>query len=241
MGHSPVGRAANRDARSGRKRPRARASRIAALACCIGLIPATLGAATLYWDADGNPANGAGGGSGTWDTSGRTWFNGVTNVAWSNAANYDAQFGGAGGEVTTAGDLTANSLTFTAGPYALLNPANSQKLIVTSGSIHVAAGVEVNIYVNLTNAVGVTNVGPGKLTLSRNNSFYGGLRVLEGTLSLSNKFQIGASGGSLSVDGGVLELTPAQAPQNQSVTGRTLFLGRDDRRPALTPGGVAVQ
>jgi autotransporter-associated beta strand protein len=198
------------------------------------------GAATLFWDADANPANGAGGGSGTWDTASLTWFDGTTNVAWNNAANHDAVFGGAGGVVTTAGDLTANTLTFATGPYVLFNSGNAQKLALTSGLISVAAGREANIYVNLTNAVGVTNVGiskigPGKLFLSRNNSFYGGLRVLEGTLSLSNKFQIGASGGSLIVNGGTLELTPAQAAQNQNVTGRTLFLGDNGATISVLP------
>ncbi|MDW8310634.1 MAG: autotransporter-associated beta strand repeat-containing protein, partial [Verrucomicrobiales bacterium] len=202
----------------------------AGLVGCAALMGGAAPAATLFWDADANPANGAGGGTGTWNQTALVWFNGVSNQAWNNAANHDAVFGGTPGVVTTSGDLVANSLTFNTGPYVLFNSGTGQKLAITTGLISVAAGQEVNIHVNLTNIVGVTNVGvtktgPGKLTLSRNNSFYGGLRVVEGTLSLSNKFQIGATAGSLTVDGGTLELTPAQAPVNQSVTGRTLYLG----------------
>jgi autotransporter-associated beta strand protein len=204
------------------------------------LLPRPGAAAVLRWDADANPANGAGGGAGTWDAVAANWFNGATDVAWTNAANHDAVFGGTGGIVTTTTDLVANSVTFNTGGYTLANSGTAQKLALTGGQVSVAAGATATIYVNLTNTVGattvgVTKLGPGKLYLARNNSFFGGLRVLEGTLSLSNKFQIGASGGALTVNGGTLELTPAQSAQNQSVTGRTLFLGDDGATMDVAP------
>ena len=37
----------------------------------------------LTWDASG--ATAGGGGTGTWDTTSPTWFNGATYQAWSNA------------------------------------------------------------------------------------------------------------------------------------------------------------
>jgi hypothetical protein len=44
--------------------------------------------------------NGAGG-TGTWDTTGLNWWNGIDNVAWSSGG--EAIFGGTAGAVTLSG------------------------------------------------------------------------------------------------------------------------------------------
>src|SRR5436190_24224796 len=77
-----------------------------------------LTAASLTWDADlGLP--GAQDGLGTWNLANTNWFDGTSNVMWSNGAPaFDATFGtgGTAGVVTlgtgiTAGSLTCNSAT----------------------------------------------------------------------------------------------------------------------------------
>ena len=57
-------------------------------------------AANLYWDNDAtftgnNISTGAGlGGTGSWDTTAQNWFNGTSDIAWSNSALDIAYFNG---------------------------------------------------------------------------------------------------------------------------------------------------
>src|SRR5438094_775612 len=65
-----------------------------------------VGASTAYWDADGSASGDTvtgtnTGGTGTWDTTTSTWWNGVsaTDQAWNNS-NFDfATFSGTAGTV----------------------------------------------------------------------------------------------------------------------------------------------
>ena len=74
-------------------------------------------AASLQWDANG--AAGGSGGSGTWNTSALTWFNGTTYQAWNNAVFDDAVFGGTAGTVTLGGAITVHNLSFATSGYTV--------------------------------------------------------------------------------------------------------------------------
>src|SRR5687767_11699337 len=81
-------------------------------AAVLPCVPAARGD-ILYWDANGAAAPNPGGGSGTWTSSGPTWWNGVSNQAYNTgAAPHDTIFEAAAGTVTVSGSVTAGSLTF---------------------------------------------------------------------------------------------------------------------------------
>ena len=93
----------------------------AALLIGVALIGVRTIAATLYWDADGDPSNnnldGTGlgasglGTTGSWHSA-NCWWDGVstTNQAW--IANSDAVFAGLKGRIQLGADVTASSLQF---------------------------------------------------------------------------------------------------------------------------------
>jgi fibronectin-binding autotransporter adhesin len=191
------------------------------LAGVSGSLPLQAQLTTVYWDAPG--AGGPYGGTANWNLTQAKWWNGTSDVLWSSA--YRAVFAGTNGTVTipaTPGTITADSIQFDTAGYTITG-AGARRLIVTSGQIIVNA--DAIISVNITNAptditTGITKLGAGKLTLPSNNSFFGGLKVLAGTLALPDKQPIGGSGQSLTVDGGTLELTTVQV-----ISGRTFFIG----------------
>ena len=70
---------------------------------------ATVSVTCILALASGHTHSGTGsGGSGVWDTSTANWFNGTTDVTWSNANNATAYFdGGSAGSVTINTAITA--------------------------------------------------------------------------------------------------------------------------------------
>src|SRR5207302_9813146 len=74
--------------------------------------------ATLFWDPTHTQST-TGSGSGTWDTATANWWNGSADVAWSNASNDVAVFGGryASFSVSLGTGITASSVNFTIGNY----------------------------------------------------------------------------------------------------------------------------
>ena len=75
---------------------------------------------SLYWDPASSGTN-TGGGTGTWSVSGNYWYNGSTDVNWTDTTGTaTAVFGGttAGTVTIGSGGVTAGGLTFnTAGYY----------------------------------------------------------------------------------------------------------------------------
>ena len=83
----------------------------------------TAQAAIVYWDADGMLP--VGGGTGMWDTSTNSWYNGSTYVAWVNTNNDTAVFGGTAGTATLFEAITVGGLTFNTTGYTISNGANT--------------------------------------------------------------------------------------------------------------------
>jgi fibronectin-binding autotransporter adhesin len=87
-------------------------------------------AATLYWDADGDPSNnnvdGTGlGGAGSWSGAG-LWWDGVSAVNQNWAASSDAVFTGTAGTITLGANVSAGTLTFGVTGYTIdLNKADN--------------------------------------------------------------------------------------------------------------------
>jgi fibronectin-binding autotransporter adhesin len=181
----------------------------------------------VYWDPlSTGTANGGGPSVTNWNTTSPQWFDGVSDVVWNNSGTYRAVFGGpSGGTVQIISGLVivADSLVFNTAGYNITG-GGTRRVTLTSGLIE--ANADATITTAITNpagapVVGIIKTGAGKLTLAAaNNTFLGGLYVLNGAVAMSDKNQIGGPAQAITLNGGGLELTG-----NQSVSGRTLFLG----------------
>ena len=143
------------------------------------LAASTTGAATLVWD----PA-GAGGGTGTWDTTATDWDNDGSAVAWSNATGDTASFGGSAGTVTLSEAITAGGLGFTVDGYTV---TGNTLTISGGGALNVGSGLSATLASELSAADGIDKTGAGTLTVSGAyaNTGTGVITVSEGTLRMA--------------------------------------------------------
>src|SRR5687768_2032019 len=81
------------------------------------LTPPLYAQQNLAWDANGGSAGT--GGSGTWDTSAASWFNGTTFQAWQNPSFDNALFGGTPGSVTLEAPIAVHNITYNSCGYIL--------------------------------------------------------------------------------------------------------------------------
>ncbi len=169
----------------------------AAAVCAVLAMASSAPAANLQWDPDTAGA-GASGGTGLWNTTSPFWFNGATNVNWSNAANDTAIFGGLPGIVSLDQPITAGGLTFAVDGYTIDNGLNLLNTLTLAGpapAITVTtAGHIAQISAELAGAAGFTKAGAGTLALTSSfNSFSGPLNIVGGRLSYTNDQQFGTS------------------------------------------------
>jgi fibronectin-binding autotransporter adhesin len=103
---------------------------------------------TYTWDPTFANASGCSDGTGTWDTSTTSWFNGSTDTAWVNGATSFAVIGdnGAAGTITLGTSITAGSIQF--------NATGSGDYLITGGNLTAAL-----INVNYSGSTGTFN-GP---------------------------------------------------------------------------------
>ena len=164
-------------------------------------------AAILTWDlAPGTVGPGDSaitGGTGTWDTTSGFWTldGGVNDVAWVNANNDQAVFGGLAGTVTLGTGITANALTFNSSGYVITG--NTLTLAGTTPTITVGAGLTDTISSILGGGTASLVVaGGGTLTLSAVNTFTGGTTVNGSTLNLTVGGGSGTVRGPLTINSG---------------------------------------
>lgn len=184
-------------------------SRTAAVTLAVTLLssyPAL--AATRTWDGGdtGGTNDTASGGSGTWNTTGLAWDDGVVNslnVAWSNAAPDSAIFGNTAGTVTLGAAITAGSITFNTSGYTL--NTNGNALTAT----------------NLAGSGNFTKTGTGDFTINTGSSYTGALTLSGGRLLFTNAavttYKLGSlttgndvfvnNGSTLQLDNGTLNFT----------------------------------
>lgn len=193
----------------------------------------------VWWDP-GATASTNGGGAGTWNFTSLQWFDGTSDIAWINDGNFRGIFGGpTGGQVQIASGLIvfADSLVFNTPGYNITG-GGVRRVTLKTGVIE--ANADATITTAITNPtvgplVGIIKTGPGKLTFAAaNNTFLGGLTVLNGFVAMNDKQQIGGAGQGVTLNGGGLELSAAQ-----SVSERTLWLG--DNGGTIHLPGVADQ
>jgi fibronectin-binding autotransporter adhesin len=124
------------------------------------------------------------GGAGTWNTAATTWTTdaGATNVAWVNANNDTAIFGGTGGAVALGAAITANGMTFDGTGYTV--SGNTLTLAGTTPTI--TANVDAAVSSVLSGAAGLVKDGAGVLTLTGANNYTGNTVISAGTLRLGD-------------------------------------------------------
>jgi len=139
--------------------------------------------ATLHWDGgDADGSNGAGGGSGTWDTdTTANWYpgSGTSDVVWSSATLNNAVFGAAGGTVSISGPVAARSVTFDAAGYTV------QSGTLTMTGPWVTANQNATISSVIAGSAGLVKDGAGTLTLTNANTFTGGTTISQGTIQVN--------------------------------------------------------
>jgi fibronectin-binding autotransporter adhesin len=161
-----------------------------AVACAAVSAPA----ATLTWGTSGT------GGGGNWDTTTSNWFNGTSDVAWSNTTPDSAVFAGTAGTVTLAEAITAADLTFTTAGYTITG--NTLTLSGTP-AIATGTGISATIASTLDGTSGFTKTGAGTLTLSAANSISGAAAVSAGRIVLGSNTALGTT--AVTLDGGSIE------------------------------------
>ena len=184
-------------------------------------------AVTLYWDSDGNAANnntttGAGlGGMGTGLWGGNTWFNGTSDVAWTDGN--DAVFWGpASGTISPTTTRSVNSLAFKTNGYVL----QGSTVNLAGSSVTVDTGAA-SISSIVSGTTGLVKNGGGALHLSNvANTYSGGTTVNGGVLGIVSG-ALGALPASPAVDitlnnGGTLRYNYDGVPLNVN---RQILLG----------------
>jgi fibronectin-binding autotransporter adhesin len=149
---------------------------------------AAMAQANLVWDA--NAATAGSGGSGTWNTTATTWFNGATHGPWS-AVNFDnAIFGSTAGTVTLGVPVRAHNLTFDTTGYIVRNSTltlgGTTPTITTNAALATIGSV-------IAGGAGLTTSGAGTLVLTGTNTYTGGTTIGAGTLQVGS----GGTAGSL--------------------------------------------
>ncbi|MEI6077850.1 MAG: autotransporter-associated beta strand repeat-containing protein, partial [Verrucomicrobiota bacterium] len=134
-----------------------------------------------------NPANNYwNGGAGNWDNASVNWStnNGApASAAWNTNGYTTAVFAGAGGTVTVAAPVTADSLSFATSGYTLAgtNPVVLNNLVTMIDQKSFGA----TINAPLTGQGGIAVAGTATLTLGGTNNYTGTTAVRVGTLALS--------------------------------------------------------
>lgn len=184
----------------------------------------------LRWDANtGSP--GAQDGSGVWDDTAASWWNGTGNETFANGDSvvFGAASGAAGTVQVAAGGVSVQDITFEpagSGSYQINGPG----AITLQPDSWITNNVDASIKSVLTGSgSGFTKAGAGRLTLTTANTYSGTTTLYQGVLTIENTRALGAGGaGSIIFNGGTLEY------------GRGIVLDYSSRFGAIGAGGAVI-
>ncbi len=163
--------------------------------------------AILYWDPGATGGTNLGG-NGTWDATSAVWYDpsAGADVAWTNGDT--AAFEGQPGTVSIAAQISAGSIVFNTATGGMGYILSGESLSLSAG----ASTIEVDsdpaaITSIIAGAGGLTKTGAGMLVLGGANNYAGGTDIEAGTLQAGSSTALGDPGGSLTVNGGQLDLS----------------------------------
>lgn len=186
----------------------------------------TAGENLNFWDGGAGPQNDSvvNGGDGTWSRSADaqwTTDTGEINAPYSNGTF--AIFAGAAGNVridNMDGQVEASGMQFAVDGYALVGDAltlvggpddpMASTIRVGDGTTE-GADMIATIGMDLTGATTLVKTDLGTLVLSGANTYAGGTRIEDGTVSVSSDANLGDVAGAIEIDGGALQNTAAFA------------------------------
>ncbi len=193
----------------------------------------TIQSPTLYWDPSQNHSGTGSGGTGTWNTGTTNWFNGVSDVAWSNAYDANAVFdGGNGGTVSLSTGITAKTLSFTSSGYTITG--STLTLSGDGGSVGVSSGMSETIGSVIAGGSGLALSGGGTLTLTGANSYTAGTTVSAGSLQIGNGGVSGSLGTGGVTDNGSLVFDLSNSPTIANAISGTGSLTQESSSLVLT-------
>ncbi|KUL94963.1 hypothetical protein DK26_12840 [Bosea sp. WAO] len=163
-----------------------------------------------FWDGGDQSGNGTvDGGAGTWNAGNTNWTKAPgeagINAPWLGSVGV---FQGVAGTVTVSGTQSFDTLQFNSDGY-LLTGGSLRLGVAGGGTLNVSAGATATIASSFADGAGtgLNKVGAGTLVLTGSNTYTGGTILSAGTLSVSADANLGAAGGALTLNGGVLQVT----------------------------------
>lgn len=175
----------------------------------------------LTWDSNG--ATAGSGGTGTWNTTSTTWFNGATYQAWNNASLDNAIFAGTAGNITLGTPITVHDMTFNVSGYLFPSLGTTA---LTFGGVNPTITTNVGttqIFAPLTGSTGFTKSGTGTLQINGNSVGYTGVTTVNaGTLAVSNTLALGLSTAASNLvlnNGATIVLSTPPFTHNYTLTG----------------------
>ena len=157
-----------------------RLSAIALLLFGLLLVGSSAFAGTLTWDPNGSTAPNPSDGGGNWDTTSPFWWDGASNVTWTNADGNSAIFGsgGAGETVSVGAGIVVANITLNTN-YIL---SGNTLTLTNSGVITAALGTSNQINSFFGGSVGWTLEGGGTV----NHGIGGTIDSYTGTAFINN-------------------------------------------------------
>ena len=160
-----------------------------------------------FWNGRQSTPDGAvHGGNGVWSADGTNWTNlaGDITFVWNGVR---AVFQGAAGTVAVAGEQSIEGLVFVTNGYRLIDGGDGALVTFNTATMQVNSDIAAYVAVPIVGAGGIDKTDGGVLVLSGANSYAGGTRLSGGTLSVSADGNLGAAGGTLTFNGGILRVT----------------------------------
>lgn len=174
-----------------------------------------------YWAADP-----AGGGSGTWTSSGTTWATGVGGAgAGQTQSDQTLMFADTAGTVAVSGSVTvSNGMTFQTNGYTVAGGTISLAgAAAANNAIATDAGVMTLISSEIAGTTGMTTSGSGTLVLSGSNTFFGNLAISAGTLQIAGDSALGNAANDLANNGTLRTTGNVTLGAGRDITGSGTF------------------
>lgn len=180
----------------------------------------TASATLSFWDGSNAAQRDNGlidGGMGAWRADGMNWTDGDGAINGRFQPNPTfAVFQGAGGTVTvddTAGAIGVTGMQIATDDYRIegdpiaLQGVGGESIIRVGTGMAASAGMRGTIASSLSGASTLVKSDFGTLVLAGNNTYTGGTEFRQGTLSVSADANLGATAGSITLNGGTLATT----------------------------------